>query len=116
MDSELNNSTGPIQNSADEMTPTGKLSLRQEIHLRKEFEKQKEASQYTFKPAINASKNHRDSDPKSKENRFTKLYTDALKRHVNNQNKEDHDVRVARELTNCSNSFDRLIPFNSPFL
>lgn len=56
-----------------------KLTIRDQIRLKKEKQKQDEEAQFTFRPAVNQSKKPQEE---IKSNRFDKLYGDALKRHM----------------------------------
>lgn len=67
-------------------------SLRDEIRHRKEKEKQDDEAQFTFRPQVNAyKKGHPLANDAVKENRFDKLYGDALKRHLTSQVKVSED-------------------------
>lgn len=85
-----------------------KISLREEIALRKEKEKKEFEDNITFKPQLFTSKySIKDGSTPSKdlekslnasqiekENRFDKLYADALKRHINSQSKPDDNKEL----------------------
>jgi hypothetical protein len=73
-------------------TQQPKLSLRREIELRKAKQKEREEANYTFKPNIHQINNKvKGQDPPGtpRENRFDKLYSDALKRHITTHLREE---------------------------
>jgi len=92
-------------------SPT-KLNPRQELELRKEKLRQEEEANFTFKPALVSSSRGRSRDPKAlDENRFDKLYSDALKRHLQTQFKaegeKDKDIPFAPRLATRGRSVSR---------
>jgi hypothetical protein len=81
--------SGPL--SPDGSTASGKLSLRMEIEMKRERIKLEEESNYTFKPVFYTG--NRRKDEGIRENRFDKLYSDALKRQITSQIKEEEAIK-----------------------
>lgn len=81
--------SGPL--SPDGSTASGKASLRAEIELKRERLKLEEESNFTFKPVFYTG--NRRKDEGIRENRFDKLYSDALKRQITSQIKEEEAVK-----------------------
>jgi hypothetical protein len=71
----------------------GKMSLRMEIMLRKEKKKQEEEAQYTYKPKFYTNKKRGGKEIETSQDedggRFSRLYKDALNRHLTQQMKEE---------------------------
>ncbi|RYG69944.1 hypothetical protein EON64_01470, partial [archaeon] len=99
---------GSLQNeSAEEI----KLSRREEIELRKEQRRQKEEANLTFKPVLSTS-NHksRTNDAKPEETaRYQRLYSDALKRHIQKtwKEKEEKEASFSPKLSTRPRSASR---------
>lgn len=94
----MSDATSDISYTAEDANEESQLSVklnpRLEISLRKERERQIEASQFTFKPNVTPyKKSHVQNDTTAKENRFDKLYGDALKRHLTVQSKDEEDKK-----------------------
>lgn len=68
-------------------TVSNKPSLREEISARKEQKKLEEQAQFTYKPASFTQKSpfQRKEKQGQQENRFEKLYSDAVNRHISEQ-------------------------------
>jgi hypothetical protein len=66
-----------------------KISIRREIELRKAKEREDQEANFTFKPHINEKSPRRDPPGTPRENRFDKLYSDALKRHITTHLREE---------------------------
>eukprot|EP01039_Chlorochromonas_danica_P010885 gene10885-12099_t len=88
-----------------------KLNPRQELELKKEKLRQKEEANYTYKPQLVASSRGRSKEVKgADESRFDKLYSDALKRHLQSQWKEengDKDLSFTPKLVSRGRSSSR---------
>lgn len=92
-----------------------KISLRMEIMLKKEKLKQEEEANFTYKPKLftsptNKNKPKPNEDPNARENRFDKLYSDALKRHISHTMKEeqkDKDLTFTPKVTKRASSASR---------
>jgi hypothetical protein len=78
-----------VDNVSEEfsLSPT---NPKMEIALRKERQQLEEEAQYTYKPTLNKAKKGHEKD-KPDENRFDRLYSDALKRHLESKWKESVD-------------------------
>jgi hypothetical protein len=78
---------------SEEDSLENKISLRMEIMMKKEKLRQQEESNYTYKPKIYTTHKTRgtpnSAEDEHRENRFDKLYGDALKRHISTNLKED---------------------------
>ncbi len=93
----------------DDSTTHPKLSLRREIELRKAKQKEQDEANYTFKPTIQSNQKVRSHDPPGtpRENRFDKLYSDALKRHITTHLREetrDRDLTFTPKIHSRSTS------------
>lgn len=89
----------PDANTTNAVKEEVKKTRRQEIEDRKEQKRLRDEAEFTFKPAIpvrrssaNGAVSSTENSP-SKENRFDKLYSDALKRHINLHLKEEAVVQ-----------------------
>lgn len=82
---------------SEEQHSPSKLTIRDQIRLKKEKQRQEEEAQFTFRPAVNQSKKPQED---AKSNRFDKLYGDALKRHMTGQTKgSESPTKGDKELT-----------------
>jgi hypothetical protein len=79
-----------VDNFSEEFSFSPPTNPKMEIAFRKERQQLEEEAQYTFKPSLNKVKKGHEID-KSDENRFDRLYSDALKRHLESKWKESVD-------------------------
>lgn len=100
--------------SNDDTESPPKPSLRDEIQRRKEEKLQREEAQLTFKPTLSSkgSTRGRSKDEKTggDVSRFDRLYSDALKRHMEDKYKEsvtDKELTFKPKLTSRSRSSSR---------
>lgn len=79
---------------------SSKLTIREQIRIKKEREREEEQAQLTFRPTVNQPKKHQHQND-DKSSRFDKLYGDALKRHITSHAKEaDSPIKEGnKELT-----------------
>lgn len=98
---EVEDAAGASPSEISEDVLVTPLNRKLEISLRKERQKQLDEAQYTFKPSVTPyKKGHPLSDSIGRENRFDKLYGDALKRHISLQSKDvDDSARKDKDLT-----------------
>lgn len=110
--------TSVLLDGEDDLTTPVKVNLRKEIELKKARAKADEEANLTFKPSMYTSHHKSNSSatkaPQSsvemspRENRFDKLYSDALKRHLSSTTKEellrDKELTFTPKLTSRSSS------------
>eukprot|EP01031_Cornospumella_fuschlensis_P040259 gene40259-49055_t len=99
------------QEQGNESTEQTKLSRREEVELRKEQKKQQEEANLTFKPVLSTA-NHksRTNDGKTEDTaRYQRLYSDALKRHIQKtwKEKEEKEASFSPKLSTRPRSASR---------
>eukprot|EP01040_Poterioochromonas_malhamensis_P010679 gene10679-11635_t len=110
---------GPSDTITSEDSLEQKISLRMEIALKKEKLRLEEEANYTYKPKLYTNGRSKPQTPTAaastptaadRENRFDKLYSDALQRHITQNTKEeqkDRDLTFTPKITKRASSATR---------
>lgn len=82
------------EHSSENSSAIEKMSLRMEIELKRDKLKSQEEANFTYKPVMYTSRRLSTTDNgNDRENRFDKLYSDALKRQITSIIKEEEAVK-----------------------
>lgn len=81
-------SSVPETDSLADSVDVPKVNLKLEIMMKKERQRIEEEANFTYKPTLFTNKKDPEGTPK--ENRFDKLYNDAMKRHLDDKLKVDN--------------------------